>query len=257
MKRVLSTELPAPGKPVLLNESESKHLTQVFRLRNGDKVEALDGMGRAVLARINLKGKSKVLLEYETESDLSAEKDIQVIPCNMYLSVLKSESMTWAIEKCVELGVRSLTPVISARTVVKMTKKGPSEFQERWQRVADQSLKQCGRLQAMPVQPPILLENLFQQTSEKKRSGEDLFYCLESGADRPHFLKRLEETGSTTVGIVVGPEGGWTEGEVESALREGLQPVSLGPLTLRAETAALCAISIASGFFYSNPQNER
>ena len=247
LKRVLCPTLPKPGRSVELPEAEARHVIQVLRLKSGQKIEALDGQGHAAEVTLNFR-QDRAFIEWVEPVQDSAEESAsapaghssQIAPLVLEQAVLKGEAMEWVVEKCVELGVKSLQPVLTAHTVVQMDRKGPQAFQERWQRIADQALKQCGRLERMKVELPIDLETLLVETAD---SGG--FFCDESErADAPHFMTLLEGH-SEPVRILIGPEGGWSESERQSIVRSKRKSAALGPLVLRAETAAIFAVSLA------------
>jgi 16S rRNA (uracil1498-N3)-methyltransferase len=245
MKRVLSHTLPRPGRSVELSESEAKHVIQVLRLRNGSSVEVLDGKGSFVRAILKIRGKA---VWVETSMDPRMSLTGQSVPVYLELTVLKGDAMEWAIEKAVELGVKALIPVLTERTVVQLDKKGPNAFQERWQKIADQALKQCGRLERMPIHMPLTLENLVTSTNP---TGPRLWLDEEERKNTP-FLQNWLQTSQPLkeLHLLVGPEGGWSEREREFLSdSKGTVSVSLGPLVLRAETAALYATSLSTAYF--------
>ena len=144
LKRILCSKIPEPHRAVELEETEATHATRVLRLKDGDRVEAMDGKGHSALATLRTRN-GPPRLEYieKTEAQVSTG---QLVPIILEMSVLKGDAMEWVVEKAVELGVTTLVPVLTAHTVVQMDRKGPEAFQERWQKIADQALKQCGRL---------------------------------------------------------------------------------------------------------------
>lgn len=253
MKRVLCPKLPVPGQKVVIPESEAIHLTRVFRLSDGDRVEALDGRGNSVHAILRVEhGQAK--LEYQAPGD--AQK---LLPLTLEMAVLKGDAMEWLVEKAVELGVKNLIPVLTAHTIVQMKNKGPEAFRERWQKIADQSLKQCGRTTRLEIALPIELESLL---SEKKASAESVrLWCDEKSsgqaAELSEWLK--ERNPLTGLSLLIGPEGGWSE--IERALLsresgENMVRIDLGPLVLRAETAALFAVALAVAALRHNGYTE-
>ncbi|MBC7692299.1 MAG: 16S rRNA (uracil(1498)-N(3))-methyltransferase [Methylotenera sp.] len=247
MKRLLCPTLPQPQQPVELSESEAKHATVVLRLGNGDAVELMDGKGKAVVGNLVVRGK-QVSVEFSKEILMGAAK--QVVPFNLELAVIKGDGMEWAIEKAVELGVQTFTPVLTAHTVVQMDRKGPDAFQERWQKIADQALKQCGRFERMQVALPTPLEMLLSQSPA--RSERPRIWCDETSKDlAPPLTQWLQQHSEIeALSLLVGPEGGWSENE-RKLLASTCQNVSLGPLILRAETAAVLTSSLVTAHFRS------
>jgi 16S rRNA (uracil1498-N3)-methyltransferase len=252
MRRALCDFLPQkPGMWVELSENESRHLLSVLRLGPGDEIELLDGGGGSAPARIEFKGKSPgaVLIE-SPRIDLARAS----APVELYQSVLKGEAMEWVIEKCVELGVRALTPVETEFSVVKLKKKGLESFQERWQKMADQALKQCGRLDRMVIRTPVPFETAIENPGPWVWLDEDL---ASQGGEDSHLNRRCPSGGAEhPVRILIGPEGGFSPKEKSRLLqltgseKRGINRVHLGSLILRAETAALAAVAIAVAQHY-------
>ena len=255
MKRVLSSQLPAKGHPTQLGADESRHVLQVLRLRNGDPIEVIDGQGHAVLARLLLRGKD-AWVELDDRPELNPGPTTidparaAVIPVVLELAVLKGDAMEWAIEKAVELGIQKLIPLLTAHTVVQMDRKGPEAFRERWQKIADQALKQCGRLQKLELALPIpLVEYLEAEPSHP--SAPRLWFDESATHQAPDLALWLSQPRKLTgIRLLVGPEGGWSQIE-KSLLSPSTERISLGPLILRAETAALYGISLTSAYFRS------
>jgi 16S rRNA (uracil1498-N3)-methyltransferase len=239
-KRLLCPKLPASGRPVKLEENEANHALKVMRLREGAAIEAMDGSGRSVHAVLKLfHGVPHLEFVREVESKAS-----EVVPVVLELAVLKGDAMEWAIEKAVELGIESLVPVMTERTIVRMDKKGPEAFQERWQKIADQALKQCGRLQRMIVEAPRSLEELATGSGDSAKR----FWFDEEGSESAPLWKALSEVQAARLRLLVGPEGGWGENERVLLSRGSYERLSLGPLILRAETAALTACALTSAW---------
>jgi len=247
MKRLLCPVLPKPGSPAHLPESEARHALQVFRLRDGEIIEAIDGKGHAVLAELRVRGKTEALLEYKGPVVEDARSSI---PLTLEMSVLKGDAMEWAVEKAVELGVKEFVPILTDHTVVQTHKKGPEAFQERWQKIADQSLKQCGRLDRMTVALPLSLGELLQRSQPEVLAPR--LWCDEATRQETPFLMNWinsQNTPLSSIRVLIGPEGGWSDAERELLSRSKTQRVSLGPLVLRGETAAIFSVSLAGAYF--------
>jgi len=244
MKRLLSPALPTPNHAVPLPEAEAHHALQVFRLGDGDEVEVMDGVGHSVIARLRVREKHVDLVYEKAAPVLSAPADS--IPVILELAVLKGPSMEWAVEKSVELGVTRLQPLTTAHTIVQLDRKGPEAFQERWQKIADQALKQCGRLTRLEILAPIELVNLLAEapaTSARPRLWADESQRAQA---RPlnAVASQLRST-AREICLLIGPEGGWSAAEKTLLSRSPeTVPVSLGPLTLRAETAAIAGVAV-------------
>jgi 16S rRNA (uracil1498-N3)-methyltransferase len=254
LKRILCKQLPVANRPTPLDETEATHATRVLRLKDGDSVEALDGKGHAIVAKLRTRN-GPARIEFIPEALTDAEVEIskkdsssQLVPIVLEMAVLKGDAMEWVVEKAVELGVTTLVPVLTAHTVVQMDRKGPEAFQERWQKIADQALKQCGRLARLEVKAPIAFAEMLTPPLDENAVR---IWCDETEKDSaPSLLHWLEESRSknfSPLHLLIGPEGGWSQNEREILSREqGTKQVtaSLGPLVLRAETAAIFSVSI-------------
>ncbi|MBL7716910.1 MAG: 16S rRNA (uracil(1498)-N(3))-methyltransferase [Bdellovibrionales bacterium] len=252
-KRVLCRELPRIGKEIPLSPAESNHLISVLRLQNGDQVEAMDGKGQSVLATLRIRSKEAFLAYIQGQEAKRANQgsgnQAEVLPIHLELAILKGDAFEWVIEKAVEMGVSRLTPLETAHTVVQISKKGPEAFRDRWQKIADQALKQCGRLTAMQIDLPVRLENHVTASGKENR-----LIAMEDQRNEARFL--LDQLGSWTasemgpgkeVRILIGPEGGWSASERALLPAHGTL-ISLGPVVFRAETAALFSASLAAGW---------
>jgi 16S rRNA (uracil1498-N3)-methyltransferase len=228
-----------------LDADEATHAHRVLRLGNGDEVEVLDGAGRAVVAKLRFVDK-KCFLDFVKE--LPEQSERAVCPLVLRIGVLKGEAMDWLIEKAVELGVAKVAPFISDHTVVQLGRKTPEEFQERWQRIADQALKQCGRRQRLEVFAPTSFARATESEGKLLKDAAG-FFADELDAGKDDTLgKCLRERGPQGVELWIGPEGGWSAMERELLYRFAT-PVSLGALILRAETAAISSAAIVAENF--------
>ena len=246
MKRILCSRLPVRGQPILLDEHEAHHLTRVFRLEDGSRVEALDGKGHARVTTLRKRG-GQVFLEATEGEAIHADAlpSAQTVPITLELAVLKGDAMEWAIEKAVELGVTTLCPLLTDHTVVQVKSKGPEVFQGRWQKIADQALKQCGRLQALEVLPPVALDEWLPRSHVSETAPR--LWFEESSRERTPLLNTwLDASQAQSFSLLIGPEGGWSAQEKELLERTAhTHAVSLGPLVLRAESAALTAAAVS------------
>lgn len=243
MKRVLVEKLPTLDRPTLLAEEEAHHLMQVLRIRNGEEIEALDGRGAKMTVAIDFLGKGKA--QILARGDVNRDPALAALPIVLEMAVLKGDAMEWTVEKAVELGVKTFIPVLSAHAVVQVDRKGPKYYQERWQKIADQSLKQCGRLERMEVREPTELATLVTEKRALRIWADDA-----GRAESPHVFETLAQIEAAErvrgVAILIGPEGGWSEAERELLLRSDCRSTSLGPWIYRAETAALFATSLVA-----------
>jgi 16S rRNA (uracil1498-N3)-methyltransferase len=220
---------------IVLPDDESHHLLHVIRCRPGGRVELFDALGQGFVAELvgDVDGKAEV--------QLKAELPVQRLegPClRMAVAVLKRRAMDWMIEKLSELGAETLMPLLSRRCVGRNDIPVGEPPPERWDRLAIAAAKQCGRNQPMRILPPVRLDQWFGS------EDEDIFKAFAHPSDGAlPLVKWLMKCPADVVGVelVIGPEGGWTDEEAAALEEAGCQPVSLGGLTLRAETAAMAA----------------
>lgn len=243
MKRVLLEKLPTSDRPIALVDEEAHHLMQVLRIRNGEMVEALDGRGSKMSVEIEFIGKGKA--QAHSRSEAHKDPRLNALPIILEMAVLKGDAMEWTVEKAVELGVKVFVPVLCAHAVVQVERKGPQFYQERWQKIADQALKQCGRLERMEVQEPTPIESLLVEKRALRIWADEA-----TRADSPTLFETLDRVEAAKriqgVAILIGPEGGWSETERILLSRSECVSTSLGPWVYRAETAALFATSLVA-----------
>jgi 16S rRNA (uracil1498-N3)-methyltransferase len=219
---------------VVLKGTDASHICTVLRLQTGDKIQVLDGKGSLYVVQLgDVKAK---LVKGEI---ISSEKVNTESPLTIHLgqSLIKGNKFDVVLRKSVELGVKTITPLMTERTVVKSN--GNKKI-GRWQKIAEESCKQCGRSSIPKVSESIIKLDVFcQQGSEADLKL--MFWELES----ENGLKDINpEKTPSSVSVLIGPEGGFTIEEVETARSHGFQTVGLGPRILRAETAPLVVLSL-------------
>jgi 16S rRNA (uracil1498-N3)-methyltransferase len=219
---------------VVLAGTDATHICTVLRLQTGDKIQVLNGKGSLYVIQLtDVKAK---LVKGEI---ISSEKVNTESPLTIHLgqSLIKGNKFDVVLRKSVELGAKTITPLMTERTVVKND--GNKKI-ARWQKIAEESCKQCGRSSIPKVSESIIKLDVFC----RQGSAADLklmFWELES----ENGLKDINpEKTPSSLSILIGPEGGFTIEEVETARSHGFQTVSLGPRILRAETAPLVALSL-------------
>jgi len=213
-----------------LDGDDAKHITKVLRLGQNDMVMVCDGNCNDYLCTIATADKNGVALTINQVLKNTTECPLDI---TIYQSIPKSDKMDYIIQKCVELGVNEIIPVVTERTVVKV--KDGDRKRERWQRIALEAAKQCGR----GVVPAIGEVCTFREAIDSE-GGLKLFPYENERASS--IRKVLEEAqGVQKVRIFVGPEGGFAEEEAECARENGWQTVKMGPRILRCETAPVAA----------------
>lgn len=213
------------------------HLRDSLRITIGDTLRMNDGQGTQY--RIEITDVSKLtvtghILEAIPEPPRRTPRLI------LGQSLLKGEKMDWVIQKATELGVNELVPIESRHSVVHLKADRVSHQLARWQRIALEAAQQSERWRIPIITSPLPLASL-----TSAREADTLILLL---AERKHGhslqIVELPREAKRSVLIVTGPEGGWSPQEVTTALQAGVQPITLGAHILRAETAAIAAISI-------------
>lgn len=217
---------------VTLVGGEAHHLSRVMRAQVGDEVVLFDGSGAEFDGRIVRISKSAVELRIEERREVDRE-----LPFRLSLAVAlpKGDRQRWLVEKAVELGVFRLVPLVTTRGVAD----GRAAI-ERLQRGVIEASKQCGRNRLMEIASPRAWSDLALDYGG--RSALRLFAHPLGDANANSFEGRLAKIDGEVL-IAVGPEGGWTDGEVEIARQNDWQFVDFGPRILRVETAAIALAS--------------
>ena len=224
--RVFSDMPLAAGETLRLSGEEAHHVRKVLRGRPGDQVEIVDGEGRLLLAELT--GDRKAVVMGERAARVVDEGGV-----TLYQAVPKGRHMDLVVEKATELGVGRIVPLATERGVVKLSR-GDGKV-ERWRRVALAAARQSLRLRVPEVGESVPF-------AEAAREAGEGGVLLHAGPDLPPME---DVVGEGPVGLFVGPEGGWGDGELALAGDAGLRPASLGPFRLRSETAGVVAVARA------------
>lgn len=233
LTRVYADAPLAEGAEVKLPSSGAYHVARVLRLRAGAPLLLFDGEGREFAAEIvDVKG-DDVLVRTAKETSRRTESPLRI---TLVLGVSRSERMDWALQKSTELGVAAIAPVLTSRSVVRLDEKQAAKKQEHWRGIVIGACEQCGRSRLPQVHAPITLRQYFA-TSRK----EGMRLVLSPGA--PGSLAGLASLPSK-VELLIGPEGGLDDDELNGAQQVGFVPVRLGPRVLRTETAVVSALSV-------------
>jgi 16S rRNA (uracil1498-N3)-methyltransferase len=219
------------GEKAALLGAHADHLVRVLRARIGQEFEISTGAAIR-LGRITSLGKNRV--EFELSEEISGATLSQI---TLLLSIFKFDRMEWAIEKCTELGVSCIVPIIARRTDSHLAAASIKRT-ERWRSIALQASEQSRRPSPPEIAAPVKLVDAL------KASG--LRIVLAETEGRKMLRDVIEHDASDGIALAVGPEGGWTDEELQSFQQSGWISASLGQTILRAETAAIAATAIVS-----------
>ena len=214
------------------------HIKNVLRMHPGEEIMILDGSGmeyRCEIETISDEVLARVLEAKKTEAELS-------VRLLLFQGLPKKDKMELIIQKAVELGVSEIIPVLTKRTVVKLEdKKKEQKKLERWQAIAEAAAKQSGRGIIPKVCEAVKFTEAVKQAGELDEAL--IPYELAEGMDEARERIRGLH-GKRTIGIFIGPEGGFEEEEIALAAKAGIHPITLGKRILRTETAGLCILSV-------------
>lgn len=224
-----------------LADDEARHCIQVMRHRAGDEIVVFNGVGDVARARITDIRKHAVALDcLATEHAEAAALRIALAP-----ALIKAEPWEWMLEKVTELGVTAILPVVTERCVVQLDSNEQARKGEKWQRALIQAAKQSRRAWL----PRLALPRPFGEVLGAA-PGFDLTLMasvspsaisVKTAADRFASLHNRQPSSAM---VLIGPEGDFTTAETDLAVNHGFVPITLGPLTLRAETAAIAAAAV-------------
>ena len=217
-----------------ISGDDAKHIAKVLRMHAGEKLVACDCQGFDYDCVIDSLTDKEVELSVERKYLSETEPSVRV---TLYQAMPKSDKMELIIQKAVELGVSAIVPVQTKRCVSRPDAKSMAKKLERYNRIALEAAKQCGRGRIPQVLPMLDFTEAIKAMKEDQRAF--LFYENSTSS----FRKELEQ-GVSSVSIMVGAEGGFEEEEVQKALDLDIASLSLGKRILRCETAPLAALSI-------------
>jgi 16S rRNA (uracil1498-N3)-methyltransferase len=218
------------GGAAELRGDEARHLTRVLRVEPGQRFEISDNQ-HAYLAEITEARGERVVFQV-IEALPPVLPPVSITLC---ASLIKFDRFEWIIEKATELGVDRILPVEATRTE-KGLFDASRKRSERWARIARESSQQARRVRIPEILPAVRFASCLEQTADHR-------YFLDE-APAPPLLREVPAERSDSAALLIGPEGGWTDAERQLAIGASWQAVSLGPLVLRAETAACAALAV-------------
>lgn len=224
------------GNCFIITESDFNHISNVLRMKTGDEI-LVSCNGQASLCKIEIFSdyvKAEVIEENYHNTNLP-------IKIHLFQGLPKSDKMELIIQKAVELGVEEITPVEMNRCVVKIEEKKKKSKQERWQSIAESAAKQSKRVVIPKVNDIIS----YKQFLEKSEELSVLLVPYENKEGMKATKEALNEIkAGDTVGIIIGPEGGFDEKEIDLVTEKNGKTISLGSRILRTETAAIASVTM-------------
>lgn len=219
------------GIEVALNAEASRYLGSVLRMAAGRPLQLFNGQGGHFLARIVSANKKQVTVLTEAFEDCEKESPLAI---HLGIGLSKGDRFDWVVQKATELGVNSITPLVTVRSEVKLNAERTNKKICHWQQIAISACEQCQRNRIPTIHSPEKLDNWLQARDE------DLKLVLHHRADKALSAY----TSPQSVALVIGPEGGLNNEEIEQAIKAGFHPLLMGPRVLRTETAPIVALSL-------------
>ena len=219
------------GSVLLLSKEASRHMVKVLRKKVGSVIEVFNGRGSRCQAEIlNIKG-ALVEVEIISESVYKERKGIKII---LGQTLIKPDPFSFSIQKATELGVHTISPLVSERTVVNIKKQSLEKKLHKWSLISQGACEQCGENWLPVIDPP-------QKINDWSKNMEaDTKIVLYPGAKSSITDIKIKDS----IAIAIGPEGDFTGDEIKALEEKGFLPVSIGQRILRAETATISALSV-------------
>lgn len=214
---------------LILRDEEARHLAKVRRHRPGDRIEAIDGEGGFFRACVVSVEKGKVVCRILESRRNQGESRVRLC---LAPSLLKGHRFDFVVEKATEVGVDAIHPLVSSRGVVRS---GSAGKVERWRRLAREAAKQCGRSRIPEVFPPVPLE----EALDRLVGEADLVLVAAPSGGSGDLSALFAVRRPRRVGLLIGPEGGFSSGEIALARTAGAECFSWGDRVLRADTAGV------------------
>ena len=237
MHRFFVTSEGFSENSVTLNGSDVNHIRTVLRMKPGDHIEVIDPNGfqyEVVLSEVEkdfVRGEILSRIEIETESPVNIR---------MGQSLIKGNAFDQLVRKATELGVHSIAALRTQRCVARLAKDSETYRTQRWQRIAEEASKQCGRSRIPQVNPLAMsLEEFCQQSMDC-----DLKLVFWEGEQTIRLKDVVVPDAVASIACLAGPEGGWAAEEIEFLKEQGYQTVSLGPRLLKADSVSLIILSL-------------
>jgi 16S rRNA (uracil1498-N3)-methyltransferase len=222
---------------VTIKGSDVNHIRTVLRMKPGDRIEALDGEGfqyEVVLAEVE---RDHVRGEILSKTAMQTESPVNI---RMGQALIKGNAFDLLVRKATELGVHSIVALKTERCVARLAKESGLYRTQRWQRIAEEASKQCGRSSVPEVHSTVLsIEKFCRQTSDC-----DLKLAFWEEEQKTRLQDITAPDSVSSIAFLAGPEGGWTEKEIDFLIQQGFQTVTLGPRLLKADSVSLVILSL-------------
>jgi 16S rRNA (uracil1498-N3)-methyltransferase len=232
--RIYQDTFLSVGDTVTLDAQATVHVARVLRLKQDDAVILFNGRGGEYQGRITSLEKRNTVIVLTSFVESDAESPLHI---TLAQGISRGERMDYTVQKSVELGIARITPLLTSRTSVNLQGERKQRRQQHWQTIVNHACEQCGRNTLPPVDEIQTFASYLQQAPEQDAARLVLYHKSEQS------IATITPQ-SSAFEILIGPEGGLSEAEIELAIHNGFTPVRMGPRVMRTETAALAALSI-------------
>ncbi len=229
--RIFTEQNLLSGEQIELEESASHHLSKVLRMQAGRELILFNGAGGEFAATIHEVTKKHVIVSVQEHSADNRESPLEL---ELAIGISRGERFEWVLQKATELGVTKITPLITERTEVKVNGDRQEKMHDRWQHILISACEQCQRNLLPQLSAPIQISDWLPSVNS------DLRFVLHHRDSKTLPAEQKPQN----VTLLIGPEGGLSESEIEQALAKNFNALTLGPRVLRTETAPVAAISL-------------
>ncbi|MCR5797732.1 MAG: 16S rRNA (uracil(1498)-N(3))-methyltransferase [Eubacterium sp.] len=238
MPRFFVAQESVSAEDITIVGDDVNHIKNVLRMREGEKLTLTCGRGIDYECSIHLIGDDSIICKIERETPVQTELPVEIV---LYQALPKGDKMDLIVQKVVELGAAKIVPVKTKRCVVKYDGKKSAKKVSRWQEIARSAAKQSGR-GIIPEITDIMTYDMALQSAEKLDTVLLPYEMCDMTLTSGEIIR--DATDKSSIGIFIGPEGGFETSEVDQATDAGARTISLGKRILRTETAGLAILSI-------------
>jgi len=224
------------GRMIVVSGEEAHHIIDVMRLKPNDRVVTFDATGKEYIGVIKEVAKKSLVIDITEEKEVAAKSGAKI---TLIQAVPKKNKMDYIVEKATELGVSGIMPVFTERTIPKWDKRKMAFQAERWRKIAREASKQCGRADIPKVE-----EMTYFTAITGNFSGCDQALVAALSDKAVPMKAALKGPRPHNVAVAIGPEGDFTDEEIEAAVSAGFKVINLGPRVLKSDTAGLAALAV-------------
>ena len=239
MRRFFTAPEAVQGNSIIFDSELAHHMGKVLRLAPGEQVTVCTGDGMVYLAELEQFSKDSVTGRILEVLENQKETDVQIV---LYQGMPKGDKLELIVQKCTELGVSAVIPVETGRSIVHLDVKKAEKKIERWQKIAHEASQQSKRVQVPEIGPYLTWKQCLAQL--KDDDGLTIIFWEDEQTQSLKHLLRSQNEKPQKINLIVGPEGGLSEDEVNQLREIGAVSASLGKRILRTETAGLAGVAI-------------